>query len=159
MLIYSSVKGAPIDGLDSYEYGLERKTDDLFSTGPNTKNFDTFVHQYMPACLLRLLSVTPLICRFAVKPDAHKGQPCRHCNPNTCNPCPPSSDPPAARILVMSEMPDGYFSLNVDICKKRSLVVDTKGENAMLIRRLERSTVKSTVDSSRDGFEVEAMKR
>ncbi len=59
----------------------------------------------------------------------------------------------------MGEMPHRHFSLNVNVGQERTLVVDPKGKDAVLVRESEAGAEYGAICGLGDGFKVEAMKR
>ena len=111
---------------------------------------------YAHTDLLRFLPLGPFIRRFTIQPNSHKSQPSQHRNPDTGNPSPAGADLPAARILIMSEMPDCHFALDVDVGEEWSLVVDAEGENAVLIGGAEGGAEDGAVGGVGDWLKIEA---
>lgn len=86
--------------------------------------------------LLHFLPLALLISRLTPQPDTHKRHPPGNRNPYTSNPHPPSTNLPAARPFIVSEMPNRHFSLYINIGQKRSLVIDAERKDAMLVWKL-----------------------
>ncbi len=57
----------------------------------------------------------------------------------------------------MREMADCYFPLDVDVRQERSLVVDSEGEDAVLIWQFEGGTENGAVGSGGDRVKVKAV--
>lgn len=86
---------------------------------------------------LRLLHGTGFPCRLAEKPHGNESTPASDRHPDSGNPGPRSTDGPAARPLIVSEMARRDFAFLVDAGEEGSLVVDSKMEDAVLVRKSE----------------------
>ena len=109
------------------------------------------IHTFLkPLLLLHLLSLPLLVRWLTPQPKRHKCYPTSNCDPNACDPYPPTANLPTARILIVCKMPDGDLLLYIHICDERPLVVDTKAEDPVLIRESERCAEECTVRGRRN---------
>lgn len=100
---------------------------------------------------MRLLSLG--LIRLAIEPDGDKDQPASSCDADTSDPGVSTADYETARPLVVSKVADGDGALLVDVAEERTLVVDNKVEDTMLVGHREAGTEDGAVGSRRDGFQ------
>lgn len=109
---------------------------------------------------INLLSLLQLVShRGRVKPDNDESQESSNHRPQTGNPDPSASDGPAAWVLVVRKVADGDLVLLLNGGEEGPLVVDTEGEDTVLIRGHELSTEHSAGISAGRGLESQAVER
>lgn len=109
---------------------------------------------------LRLLAVALLrIGRLAVQPEGAEGQPSDDGSTNTSDPGPGRGVGPAARPLVVGDVPNRDGVLLLDVVEERSLVVHLEVEDAVLVRQFERGGVRGAVLGRHDRLQVQSVER
>ena len=58
----------------------------------------------------------------------------------------------------MGKMAHCHFFLDINVCEKRTFVVDPEGKDAVLIRKFEACAEDGAIRRSGSGFEIEAVK-
>lgn len=75
--------------------------------------------------------------RLTVQPHPHKQHKAPNDGPQSCNPRPRRTNPPASWPLIVREVPYRNLSSFLEVREEGTLVVDFEGEDAMLIRSFE----------------------
>lgn len=119
----------------------------------------TLLTVHLNTDLLRLLELVGRRRRRRVQPHDHKGQEASDHRPQTGDPHPASADSPAACVLVVRIVAHGHLVLLLDVGEEGSLVVDTEGEDAVLIRRDELGAEYSARFSATSWLESQTVER
>lgn len=109
--------------------------------------------------LLRLLVLSRSRRWLRVEPYNNKEKESANHRPETSDPDPSAANSPAAGVLVVRVMADGNFVLLLDVGEEGTLVVDTEGEDSMLVRNGEACAVHSAGFRSEGRLESEAVER
>ena len=94
-------------------------------------------------CLLDLRRSS--LGRLRVEPHDHKSEEPANNRPQSRNPNPTATNPPASGVLIVSEVADSDLMFLFDIGKERSLVVNTEGEDSVLVGDGEARAIYSAV--------------